>query len=102
MAGPVGSRAYSPKRPRPPPDRQSESQVLIHFDEATLQAIDRIAPAAKRKRADFIRSVVKNEIFRLETERMRQAYRLQPDSAEARTTGTYLRNGRARPWAGGS
>jgi len=61
-------------------------QVLIHFDEATLQAIDRIAPAAKRKRADFIRRAVKDEIFRLESERMREAYRLQPDSAEDRDT----------------
>ncbi len=57
-------------------------QVLIHFDDATLKAIDRIAPAAKRKRADFIRRAVKDEIFRLETERMREAYRLRPDSAE--------------------
>ena len=57
-------------------------QVLIQFDQATLKAIDRIAPAAKRKRADFIRRAVKDEIFRLETERMREAYRLQPDSAE--------------------
>ncbi len=55
-------------------------QVLIQFDDATLKAIDRIAPAAKRKRADFIRRAVKDEIFRLETERMREAYRLQPDS----------------------
>ena len=45
------------------------SQVLIHFDEATLKAIDRIAPAAKRKRADFIRQAVKDAIFRQETER---------------------------------
>ena len=57
-------------------------QVLIHFDEATLKAIDRIAPAAKRKRAEFIRRAVKDEIFRLETARMREAYRLQPESAE--------------------
>ncbi len=57
------------------------SQVLIHFDEATLKAIDRIAPAAKRKRADFIRQAVKDAIFRKETERMREAYRIQPDSA---------------------
>jgi hypothetical protein len=57
-------------------------QVLIHFDEATLKAIDRIAPAAKRKRADFIRQAVKDAIFRRETERMREAYRLQPDSVE--------------------
>jgi hypothetical protein len=56
-------------------------RVLIHFDEATLKAIDRIAPAAKRKRADFIRRVVKDEIFRLETERMREAYCRHPGSA---------------------
>jgi metal-responsive CopG/Arc/MetJ family transcriptional regulator len=62
------------------------SQILIHFDEATLKAIDRIAPAAKRKRADFIRQAVKDPIFRQETERMREAYRLHPDSAEGSET----------------
>jgi hypothetical protein len=56
------------------------AQVLLHFDNATLQAIDRIAPAAKRKRAEFIRQTVKDAIFRMETERMRQGYGLQPDS----------------------
>jgi hypothetical protein len=45
-------------------------------------AIDRIAPAAKRKRADFIRQAVKDAIFRYETERIREAYRLHPDSPE--------------------
>lgn len=62
------------------------SQVLIQFDDATLKAIDRIAPAAKRKRADFIRQAVKDAIFRWETDRMREAYRLQPDSAEGSDT----------------
>ncbi len=62
------------------------SQVLIHFDEATLKAIDRIAPAARRKRADFIRKAVRDEIFRQETERMREAYLLQPDSAAGSET----------------
>jgi hypothetical protein len=57
-------------------------QVLVHFDEATLKAIDRIAPAAKRKRADFIRRAVKDAIVRQESDRMREAYRLQPDSGE--------------------
>ena len=57
-------------------------QVLVQFDDATLRAIHRIAPAAKRKRADSIRRAVKDEIFRLETERMREAYRLRPDSAQ--------------------
>jgi hypothetical protein len=57
-------------------------KVLVQFEETTLEAIDRIAPAAKRKRADFIRSAVKDAIFRFEQERMREAYRLQPDSAQ--------------------
>jgi hypothetical protein len=57
-------------------------QVLIDFDEATLKAIDRIAPAARRKRADFIRKAVRDAIFREETARMREAYRLQPDSVD--------------------
>ncbi len=55
-------------------------QVLVHFDDSTLKAIDRIAPAAKRQRADFIRKAVKDALFQHETERMREAYRLQPDS----------------------
>jgi len=58
------------------------SQVLSDFDDATLRAVDRIAPAAKRKRADFIRQAVKDAIFREETARMRETYRLQLDSAE--------------------
>ena len=58
------------------------SQVLSDFDDATLRAVDRIAPAAKRKRADFIRQAVKDAIFREETARMREAYRLQPDSSD--------------------
>jgi metal-responsive CopG/Arc/MetJ family transcriptional regulator len=57
-------------------------QVLVHFDEATLKAIDRVAPAAKRKRADFIRRAVKDALFRQETDRMREAYRQQPDSVD--------------------
>ena len=57
-------------------------KVLIQFEYATLEAIDRIAPAAKRKRAEFIRSAVKDAIFRYEQGRMREAYRLQPDSGQ--------------------
>jgi hypothetical protein len=57
-------------------------KVLVQFEETTLKAIDRIAPVARRKRADFIRSAVKDAIFRHEQERMREAYRLQPDSAQ--------------------
>ncbi|MCX6605421.1 MAG: hypothetical protein NTV52_17750 [Acidobacteria bacterium] len=58
-------------------------KVLIHFGEATLRAIDRVAPAAKHQRANFIRRAVKDALFLRETERMREAYRLQPHVAEA-------------------
>lgn len=58
-------------------------QVLVNFAEATLKAIDRVAPAAKRQQADFIRQAVKDALFLRETERMREAYRLQPDAAES-------------------
>ena len=57
-------------------------QVLINFDSSTLESIDRFAPAANRKRADFIRNAVKDAIFLLETARMREAYRLQPDTVD--------------------
>ena len=61
---------------------QCMREVLIQFEEVTLEAIDRIASAAKRKRADFIRSAVKDAIFRYEQERMKEAYRLHPESAQ--------------------
>lgn len=57
-------------------------QVLVHFDAATLKAIDRVAPPAQRKRADFIRRAVKDALFNLEKARMREAYRRKPDSTE--------------------
>ncbi|MGB7758794.1 MAG: hypothetical protein WBL61_03140 [Bryobacteraceae bacterium] len=56
--------------------------VLIHLDNATCKALERIAPPRKRKRAEFIREAVKEAIRNHEFARMREAYRLQPDSAE--------------------
>ena len=69
-------------------------QVLIHFDDATLKAIDRIAPAAKRKRADFIRQAVKDAIFRQETDRMREAIGSNRTPPTVPTLGISPRNGR--------
>jgi hypothetical protein len=57
-------------------------QILIQLESSTLEAIDRIAPAAKRQRADFIRKAVKDAIFRHEQKKMREAYRLVPDRGE--------------------
>ena len=56
--------------------------VLIQLDDATAKKLERIAPARKRKRAEFIREAVKEAIRNHEFARMREAYRLQPDSAD--------------------
>jgi len=55
-------------------------QVLVNFDMATLQAIERILPATKRRRTEFIRAPVKDAIRKYEYERMMEAYRRQPDT----------------------
>ena len=55
--------------------------ILIQLDEATLNALNRIAPAAKRLRTDFIRQAVKEAIRKREYERIREGYLRQPDSS---------------------
>jgi metal-responsive CopG/Arc/MetJ family transcriptional regulator len=56
--------------------------ILIQIDEPLLRSLNRIAPAAKRKRAEFIRDAVREAIRRREFEQIREAYLKQPDSAE--------------------
>lgn len=56
--------------------------ILIQLDDATLLSLDRIAPAAKRQRAEFIRQAVKEALRKHEYAQIREAYREQPDSAE--------------------
>ena len=55
--------------------------VLIHLDEATSKALDRIAPPRQRKRSQFIRQAVKAAIHDYEYARMKEAYQRQPDAA---------------------
>ncbi len=55
--------------------------ILIQLDQSTLDALNRIAPAAKRQRTEFVRQAVKEAIRKREYERMREAYLRQPDSA---------------------
>lgn len=56
--------------------------ILIQVDEPLLRSLNNVAPAAKRQRAEFIRQAVRDAIRKREYEQIRQAYRLQPDSAE--------------------
>jgi len=56
--------------------------ILIQLDEPLLRALNRVAPAAKRQRAEFIRQAVKEAIRKREYEAIREAYRRQPDSPD--------------------
>jgi len=55
--------------------------ILIQLDDATYKALNQVAPAAKRRRTEFIRQAVKEAIRRHEYARIRESYRKQPDSA---------------------
>lgn len=55
--------------------------ILIQLDDVTYKALNQVAPAAKRRRTEFIRQAVKDAIRRQEYTRIREAYRKQPDSA---------------------
>ena len=55
--------------------------ILIQLDDATYQALNQVAPKAKRHRTEFIRQAIKAAIRRQEYARIREAYRKQPDSA---------------------
>jgi metal-responsive CopG/Arc/MetJ family transcriptional regulator len=55
--------------------------ILIQVDEPLLRSLNKVGPAAKRQRAEFIRQAVWEAIRKREHEQIRGAYRLQPDSA---------------------
>jgi metal-responsive CopG/Arc/MetJ family transcriptional regulator len=57
--------------------------ILIQLDETLFRSLNRIAPAAKRQRTEFIRQAVKEAIRKREYAAIREAYLRQPDSAEA-------------------
>ena len=57
--------------------------ILIQLDDATFEALKRIAPVTERRRTEFIRQAVREAIRRHEYDRMREAYLAMPDSAAA-------------------
>ena len=60
------------------------TSLLIQLDEPTLRALNRVAPVAKRMRAEFVRAAIRKAIREAEEERIRLGYLAQPDSeAEA-------------------
>ena len=54
--------------------------LLVQLDDPTYRALNRVAPAAKRQRAEFVRSAIRRAIRQTEEERTRLAYRKHPDS----------------------
>jgi len=55
--------------------------LLIHLDEPTMLALNRVADPSKRKRSEFVRHALRQAIRRAEFRAMRDAYRNQPDSS---------------------
>jgi metal-responsive CopG/Arc/MetJ family transcriptional regulator len=53
--------------------------LLVHLDEPTFEALSRVAPAAQRKRAEFVRAAIRKAVREAEEERTRSAYARQPD-----------------------
>jgi Arc/MetJ-type ribon-helix-helix transcriptional regulator len=47
-----------------------------------LRWLNKVAPAAKRQRAEFIRQAVRDALRKREYEAIREAYRRQPDSVD--------------------
>ena len=56
------------------------ASILIQIDESLLKSLNKVAPVAKRQRAEFIRQAVKEAIRKREYEAIREAYLRQPDS----------------------
>ncbi len=54
--------------------------LLIHVDESTFRALNKVAPAAKRRRSEFVREAIRRALRDAEYARMRAAYENQPDS----------------------
>ena len=58
--------------------------LLVQLDEPTFHALNRLAPAARRQRAEFVRNAIRAAIRETEEIRTRLAYQAHPDSpAEA-------------------
>jgi metal-responsive CopG/Arc/MetJ family transcriptional regulator len=53
--------------------------LLVQMDEPTFRALNRVAPAAKRQRAEFVRAAIRKAIRETEEERTRQAYLEKPE-----------------------
>jgi metal-responsive CopG/Arc/MetJ family transcriptional regulator len=56
--------------------------ILIQLDEPLLRSLNKVAPAAKRQRAEFIRQALRDAIRKREYEAIREVYLRQPNLAD--------------------
>ncbi len=56
--------------------------ILIQLDDPTCRLLDRVAPAAKRQRARFIRKALLQALVEAEEAKTRAAYAARPDSED--------------------
>lgn len=54
--------------------------VLVSMDEATLDALNRIAPPGERKRMRFLREAIRKAVLEELERRSREGYAAIPDS----------------------
>ena len=54
--------------------------LLVHLDDSTFQGLARVAPAANRRRSQFVREAIRRAVREAEYGRMREAYLAKPDS----------------------
>ena len=54
--------------------------ILIQVDDNTAKLLDRVAPPAKRQRAQFIRRALIRALMEAEEHRTRSAYMRHPDA----------------------
>ena len=57
--------------------------ILVELDDATFKRLNAVAPAARRKRSEFVRNAVREAIRKQEYARMREAYLKMPDTETA-------------------
>ena len=54
--------------------------LLVQLDDSTYQGLARVAPAASRRRSQFVREAIRRAVREAEYARIREAYLAKPDS----------------------
>lgn len=58
-------------------------QLLVEIDDATAAELEHVAPARSRLRSEFIRTAIREALWRTEEDATRDAYERMPDGEPA-------------------